>query len=402
MSKKGNILEWITVSFTIFFVFFGYVIPIPEVFKSLSILILGLAVICYTKKNKLKYEKMNNLWLLYIILMSFSLIYSVNFEESFKYLLIIICLFIFKICIDNFNNIKDKVEKAIFYIGIIHIFFTIMYTFLPTFVQEVAKLLLNSDGYLYNISLYRYGCIAGICSEHGINAIFISIYLAVVLSNMVKKFNIKNCLLAIIGIIALLLTGKRGPLIANILAFIVIFVKCNINNKKMIKTFFVFAIFGCGLIFVLKQVPQANFVFERFQESFEEDNVLNGRDYLYGLQLESINENTILGIGIRGVMTLTNGNDGHNIYLQVLCELGLLGFTVIIIIILGNVFSVIKKEPSKHVLISLYYQVFFIIDGITGNPLYLLSTLIIYFIFTSNNFIKREEKENEGSNINIS
>ena len=107
-------------------------------------------------------------------------------------------------------------------------------------------------------------------------------------------------------------------------------------------------------------------------------------------------------MGIRGVHELIGNNDAHNIYLQVFAELGVIGIITLLTILLTNLINTIRRKNNETVLTSIYFQTFFIIYGLSGNPMYLFTTLAIYFMFTSRLFIKGDEQVEKNRNINIS
>ena len=120
--------------------------------------------------------------------------------------------------------------------------------------------------------------------------------------------------------------------------------------------------------------------------------MLTGREDFYNIQISSIENHFFTGIGIRGVHELIGNNDGHNIYIQVFAELGVLGIITLLIILLTNYINTLKKKNYESIIASLYFQTFFIIYGLSGNPMYLFTTLVIYFIFTSRIFTKGVEE----------
>ena len=79
----------------------------------------------------------------------------------------------------------------------------------------------------------------------------------------------------------------------------------------------------------------------------------------------------------------------HNVYIQVLCELGIVGICIFFAFIFSSVLSVFIKFEKKYFLanneeklrlvFSSFIQLFFIMYCITGNPLNDLNIFGVYF-----------------------
>ena len=86
----------------------------------------------------------------------------------------------------------------------------------------------------------------------------------------------------------------------------------------------------------------------------------------------------------------------HNIYLQLYVETGLIGTTIFILFFFNayvkNIVLIkeirrekvfLSENAEKHLIISLIYQTFFLLYGITGTCLYEIPTLVPYIIFAT-------------------
>ena len=67
--------------------------------------------------------------------------------------------------------------------------------------------------------------------------------------------------------------------------------------------------------------------------------------------------------------------DAHNIYLQLLCEVGVIGFIIFILLIIGLIVLAIKNYDSKIknrelTCIFIAYQIYILLEGIVGNSIY--------------------------------
>lgn len=376
-----------------FFIFFGYsTITFSE--KNICI-ILGMLTLAFSmlkKSNVVFLTKSTKIFLMFVIFSFFSIIYTINLTATTYTLFLIIVCFLIKIFFENMTinrKIIDDFIKILLIFSGVHVFSTLIYFVNSSFIQKILPYILTSDGLAYNLSLFKYGCIAGITSDHGINAIFISIFISILSALILKKFNFKYLLLFALGWVALLLTGKRGPLLANFIAFVILFMTINKKNPKKIQHFILFCFLIFVSIMIIKFVPSINFTFQRFQNSNSADQLLNGRESSYKAMIANFNSHFLIGTGLRSTLTINNNNDGHNIYLQLLSESGIIGFLICNIFFVYNLKAVWKKKTICSN-ISLFYQIWFLIYGFSGNPFYYLPTLLIYLLFTNIHFIEED------------
>lgn len=399
----NSVLTWILFIVTGVIIFTGYFTIRGEFLQSIVLCIISILILLVTKKTKIQILVDTRLWLILFVLMILSLIYTIEFNYSLKFIVWFGFLLICKICLDNIDNWKKAAFVCLYLFSLMHVIITIIYTIAPELIQSIVTVILPANKALYNMNLFRYGAIAGICADHGTNAIFISIFISLSFSLLIKNKKVINIIMTILGIIALLLTAKRGHLIANVIALLITFLVNNKNNKKIVKNTIYLGICFIIIILIIREFPAISFIFERFTSLSKEENVLNGRDVLYSIMFNSIINNFIFGTGIRTTLILTGGNDGHNIFLQMMTELGILGVGILMFILIRNIFATMKKKQNIYTLSSIYFQVFFFINGLTGNPLYILYTLVTYFVMTSRNFVAvGKDEKNEDRYINIS
>lgn len=386
-----SIMRIIYIFLLCFFTFWGFAkFNITESLQFLILIFLSLFFLLSDRKIKLKINKNILLWLMILMYIFFSLIYAPDINKSFVYILMLITLIMVKISFYNDKKIYVYAIKCVEIFTAINVFSTILYALFPNVLQDFARLILNDSAFIYNYNLYRYGCIAGLTPDHGVNAIFITCFLCISFSKMLKNMNLKNILWFIVGMVALFLTGKRGPLLANVVAECIVFVIYNKGNKKAIKNFLLALVLVTCLVVALNFIPQSKFVFERIKSLGDSNDVLNGREDMYPVLIDNFNKHFVFGSGIKSTLSINNGNDGHNIYLQVLSELGLVGAILVFYVFIRDLVLAIISKNKETKFLSIYYIVFFLIYGITGNPLFYFPTLLMYFIVTTNNLYNGE------------
>ena len=199
---------------------------------------------------------------------------------------------------------------------------------------------------------------------------------------------------------ALILTGKRAHILFGVCAiFAMFFVGCMSGNfRNRMKQLLV--LFGIALatLLLLIRIPAFSSTLSRFLVTGSLDELSSSR--ISGLWLPAWNaflEHPLFGIGWRQFkyqFPMLQGeylvnNDCHNIYLQLLCENGIIGalpfFAVMLCIFLmtWRALCRAKNNNSDHyefILFSFGYQTFFLLYGLTGNPLYDMHCLFPYVI----------------------
>jgi O-antigen ligase len=202
--------------------------------------------------------------------------------------------------------------------------------------------------------------------------------------------------------ICLVLTGKRAHLLFGVIAFCVSYIMIynrgnfRIRFQRIIKFFIAFS-----LVFIVAlNIPAFQVTFQRFMRQQVVEGMMIGRvNSKWIPALELFKENPLFGCGWQqfGYLhpTYNSGDEiarnVHNIYIQLLCETGIVGFLLIIGIMVITFIMTLRKvtELRKQKIysdeflflsFSFSYQLFFLLYGITGNPLYDIQTLFPYML----------------------
>jgi O-antigen ligase len=230
--------------------------------------------------------------------------------------------------------------------------------------------------------------------------------------NSKKVFNIILLLLLIIGLI---LTAKRAHFLFTIMAILITFLYSAKNQEivyRFIKTIVItFVVLFFSSIAIYFSQPEGDSPLGKFTNKIVDtingvlvgEDITSGRSILYDYAWGLFIENPIFGIGWKEFMNqsaglISSGSHPHNIYLQLLTELGIIGFVFFIIPLTFTYyisFRMLRKLINKSITfnkdytwknalqISLYLQTFFILYGMTGNLLTDYNFLLMYFFACS-------------------
>ncbi len=295
----------------------------------------------------------------------------------------------------------------IYWISLLHSLATIVFSVSSAAFQWYTSHFLASEYYLEAMTRYSTGTISGLCVNYGVNAGIIAMGTGIAFIYFIwgeEKNRIRNIIAIMIRLIGLLFTGKRSPALLLIIAvaLIYIFIEKKDMNKKLIR-FLLVGIAGVVSVFVGAMfLPQLQVLIGRLFDS-EDWSTLGGRTELYELAISMFKEHPLLGMGWNAYKLESEKTIGrvyssqyarmqaHNIYLQLLSEIGIVGTIVIVSLFVYPVIKVFKitrkvglnrfvrndKRQKKNLLSCIFLVIFFLLYGLTGNPLY---DAYIYFI----------------------
>lgn len=212
---------------------------------------------------------------------------------------------------------------------------------------------------------------------------------AIVLTNIYfKNHIIINILLLCLIYIEFVLIGKLAyTLFTGATMIVMYYIKKAEFNKNRIILLLLF------LTTVVVIFLYFSFIgFGRLTEWMFSDDVANGRTLLFTKAIEYFKEEPVFGLGWGGFRNTFNiQHDGiyyevHNVYLQLLCEVGVVGTTSYILYFIFNMRQGIRTLKAaraennircmKQIYFSIYLQVFFLFYGLSGNFLYDLTFLL--------------------------
>ncbi len=301
------------------------------------------------------------------------------------------------------DNWIQPMLQALSFVYIIYAFFTIWFYFDRDFyMSRIVPMYPDTARRL--IQWYNEGCMAGIVEHYSINGILLANGILVHTAGILNpsEHKILNRTALFLCSIAMLLTGKRGPLLFVALAIFVLYFLYQSNQKNIMKKILTVAgvliAAGAAVLVLYNTVPQLATFIVRFQETSSAGDVTLGRAKYWDLAYELFSSNAVLGIGWCRFMEFTNTRLGfithvHNVYLQLLTETGIAGSLVFISWFIGVLtvsisffvkarrgIIVCSKMHLYHMAFSISMQIFFLAYCMTGNPIYDDISMIPYFV----------------------
>lgn len=202
------------------------------------------------------------------------------------------------------------------------------------------------------------------------------------------KRNITLIFIIIINILVLLILGSRMVLIASMVTSIFTFII--LSNKKSIKFYFISLVIGTVSIFIINNLMEImisinnlisgfglrsrnlNLFISQLEGRLADTAVLSGRDNIYPIVIQFINENGIFPSGFGVVRKLTNGDyyHSHNFFLEMILIFGFTGVLIFLGLFIYKIILLIIKRYSQEnpIILTLLpvLLVSFIIRSLTG------------------------------------
>lgn len=287
------------------------------------------------------------------------------------------------------------------------------------FVAGTLFFLINPSAYSMMFDFWRYwpngteygayGYRAGMADNHSANGTYCVLPLLISVSILFtgdrnKKYKHLLIVVALASSLAVFLTTKRAHLIFGFAAlFLTYFV---FSKKKISSKLFITVGIVLLILIVICTIPNTDFLSGITSGYFDNynDDISNGRiDYwIYALQL--FLTNPVFGIGWLGFRYNSSAVlfhsakkgaaaigyvDAHNVYIQMLCETGIVGTVIILTVLIAFLVDTVKlyKKYSQQLTLSQHKalevsfacQVFCLLYGLSGNFLYDRACFIYIF-----------------------
>lgn len=279
----------------------------------------------------------------------------------------------------------------------------------PGLVSELTRRVLSDSGYASNQRLYTvFGYYPGFTHQVSHTALYLLVGI-MILAFAREQLRINKNRTLIIGLmlsVALLLQGKRAHLVFTVFAILLTYI---LKEKGHTPSRFIKVMIGTigALVIIIIALPILRFVpaIDRTYETIvfalnggNTNSILedSGRLILYDSAIALFRSNPIWGIGWGKFVEMsgdfnTLGTSVHNVFLQLLCETGIVGLSCYILGAITSLSSffktrtkiaMIKDENRDNLQVlwcwSFAFQIFMLAYCFTGNPIYNEDYLMMY------------------------
>lgn len=418
MKINNNVLKYISFILLLFYPFnstISYKIYPNNIVLLISLLIgFLLLILCCDFKNIKNYQIL--IFIMTIIAILFVYLKNYYFIEGRElYIIVYFIYMLLPLLLTFTDNETEEIFLNVLSIFIFeHIFFTLfIQIFKDFYVHNILTWLvngLNDKAIEWNLNFWvEKGYNAGITTHYSTNAIYLAIGMIFFFCKFLfeKKENKKrNLIILLLTFIALLLTAKRAHILFSIITCTLVYILNNKENfNKKILNFCIFSFIGVFILFLLSSfVPEITHVFDRFLNG----DFFNGRKIYYEECIKLFGNKIFFGNGwgyfsyyYEKAIRINNEFhflDAHNVFLQLLCEVGVIGFIFFTGIFFYNLFKSKELSDLKTCTFNCFafgYQIFFLLYCLTGNPLYDVQCFSIYVfvIGLSIKYYKEKRKE---------
>lgn len=400
-SMKSSKISAFAISYMVLLALWGFFwtksIYSRPIYVYLSFIVLAILFsICFIQSMHFKSRQatIRTLWIPYILFTIISYFFTGSIEQCVYWFCCLSMLFMGSSV--YFTDYFPK--KLLLYSGIVSVVGIAIQLMLPSFYSSHIAVIYPDDNLEKWLEKNR-GC-AGFSYQLAQCAIQI-IYSIGVLSCFYLhdkwRKNFKQLALLLVLFIGLFLAGKRSLSAISIIAILSVYY-FSASSKRKIQTLILSGMILFSIIIIalnnldfLSSIPGLS----RFADTVDDYNtgedISSGRDLIYAVALKMFMENPIIGVGIGNFTKLSGLDIGvHNTYLQILCEQGIIGFTIYIIPLLYCLFTTIAMM-NKHydgsnfgyLKISLFIQLVYIMYSFAGNPSINLYGFMLYFLAIS-------------------
>ncbi|MBO5911879.1 MAG: O-antigen ligase family protein [Clostridia bacterium] len=377
----------------------------------------------FVKKGKLELKAPHLLVLALNLFVFVNILRNFSLDRTLIYYVIILVSgsVLFWISSPPTDRILSVTRYSVVGIALLFSVVNIIYTYFPKQVSKVAFSIITKTSISYNNRLAAEGYGFAFGEDVGYTAFIIAFGLAIVWFS-IKDKNLKTHLpMIFILAFGLFAVQRRGELIVCLVAITVVtFIKwlksrkwkvSPISNLKTIVApilcvVLTLIVFNTVTIdsrydyhqYLSSDLSQTEEV-EGNVENIDIDKFGNGRMALWKIAIEGFSDKPILGNGWRSFkdMAPESGNihaiNAHNVYLQLLCETGVVGFCIagtvfvwMLVLVLKKTSKTTDQKNCKYYLLGIYIILAMLGQGVIDNSLYYpywiqAFQLMLFFVF---------------------
>lgn len=243
------------------------------------------------------------------------------------------------------------------------------------------------------LSQYSMGAMPGLTHHYSTNGMLVSVGTIIYGCYALCYKQKKDIFLFLVAVAGLLLTGKRAHILFGLFALYVTYYVYNEGKNRVVKSVGIIIVSTIAFFIASYFIPGLAVVVERFADAAETGDTTLGRTMVWMKAAGTITQHPFFGMGWEQFST-SGGWDWniHNIYIQLLVEVGIVGFLAycswFIFFLVAAWKNLTYLRANKElfaiadicaVSFSLALQILFLMYGFTGNPLYDQAMFVPYF-----------------------
>lgn len=388
MALKNKLMPLI-VSILLILTYFVSVLEYSTRIILLAIMVLMLLLSPILGNRKILVHSVEYIWVVTLLIIVTSMLYS---QIDQFYLLFYVAMLGLLLLSNSNTNWMSIVMNVAILMGAVYSVFTIIQVVAGDFYLNRLYPLLQHNSTFDAARYMRFGVYSGLTYQTAVNALYLSIGIGATFCSFLydKTGRAWKIMLIVIETVCIMLSAKRGHLLFSALSLLVLTYYSSNRGKKLRNILIIGVLLFVVYIVAYYRIPSVSYFFDRLTDT--SGDITNGRWTIYESAVEQFKQHPIFGIGWEQFRnTYTRYIDVHNIYLQLLCETGIVGAGVFIVAFIRTLVFTIRKvnyivtekiiSKKKYlVLFGLFCQVFFLLYGFTGNALYDYYVLSVYFI----------------------
>lgn len=364
--------------------------------------VLTVAIFCFALVSKTKSDLssiVEKVYASFFLLICISFLYTddkTTYSKYFPYLLAVFSLTLFKFD-SRFFSCLIKQFEFLFWIFIFSMYLELLVPDLFASVFGFLDLGSSRSAVMVNTG----GAISGLAYEKGYAAFLCNMGLGVLFAKLfVKGFTLTR-LFQIVGVFAaLMMTGKRTLFLIPVMGLIVFALFFSKKHKISVALGLSFALV-MSLAVADSLIPQVSLVFDRLFA--DNGDPLSGRQVIWTYAMQMFESSPLIGRGFLSFNSYINAHgfryygllwnyQAHNVYLQLLAELGIAGLLLFVALLATLTFGLVRSFSSWKdsqglepviLLTAVYWIILIAVYSLTGNTIYYSCQLVVLGICTA-------------------
>lgn len=388
-------------SLLIFFVLAGIYL-FPDNIRYICLWFVVLFVACAVlKRRTLTISRTSVIWLVFLL---YSFLTSLRSTVDMQNLLEFIISLIIGLMISfvSFSpKERQKMLFSVFLVAVIAYIGCLIQIISPETINRINLLNFSDEKYSYFRNFYVNNLLIGFSFQTGITGYYLSLFFGFLFCALIspgrKKTSVTvfTVILMISAYVFIFLTGKRIFILLTILIGIYL---CFVAQRKHFSKILFFSLLLITTFYLLLTRTEIGqlLILRTTSAAWS-----TGRTGIYQKMLDAFKENVFFGSGTTSALSLVaNAQNGHNIYLQILMEAGVIGFAIALLCFIRNIMDMhrLYKKPQQVDTWTLFAGLILLVFlgwGMSGNPLYDVYPVIPYFLSFSmiENMSRKEVKQ---------